>query len=259
MGRMAAACLGIVLITSACSGSASTSTTTSTTAPVAPTTVITAPASTTTGAPVTTLAPVTTTALPPPTTAAPTTTTSVATTTTTTIDPAYYVLELRDDGLGFADFGDDDDAVVAYVTDVLGPPANDTGWVDSFDFGVCPSPTARQVRWGTPGRFELLFYRGGTDFAPDGTEHFGNYWYFGPDVLAFTVFTPEGVTVRDSVLDFRNAYGTAFVIYESFIPGLYFWSVDPVPADNNFLGGFADGEAPGSFITSVGGGAACGE
>ena len=258
MGRMAAACLGIVLITSACSGSASTSTTTSTTAPVAPTTVITAPASTTTEVSVTTLAPAATTSFPPPTTVAPTTTTTVAT-TTTTIDPAYYVLELRDDGLGFADFGDDDDAVVAYVTDVLGPPANDTGWVDSFDFGVCPSPTARQVRWGTPGRFELLFYRGGTDFAPDGTEHFGNYWYFGPDVLAFTVFTPEGVTVRDSVLDFRNAYGTAFVIYESFIPGLYFWSVDPVPADNNFLGGFADGEAPGSFITSVGGGAACGE
>ena len=204
----------------------------------------------------TTLAPVATT-LPPPTTAAPTTTTTVA--TTTTIDPAYYVLELRDDGLGFADFGDDDDAVVAYVTDVLGSPANDTGWVNSFDFGVCPSPTARQVRWETPGRFELLFYTGGTDFAPDGTEHFGNYWYFGPDVSTFAVFTPEGVTVGNSVLDFQNAYGTAFVVQESFIPGLYFWHVDPVPSNNDYLGGFADGGAPGSVITSVGGGAACGE
>lgn len=73
--------------------------------------------------------------------------------------------------------------------------------MNSFDFGVCPLP------------------------------HGASRVTFGPDVSTIAVFTLEGVTVGNSVLDFQSAYGT----------------------------GFADGGAPGPTITSLGVGAVCGE
>ncbi len=263
--RIYLAAISLMLVSAACSvGDSDSSTTISaieTTAADAPT----APADTTTPATTssttasTTTIPATTTT--PPTTAAVTTTTTIEpVVTTTTLSETYFYLELRPDGLGDADFGDDEASTIAYVTDVIGAPTSDTGWVDSFaNFGVCPSASARVVSWTTPGKFDLYFFEAGTTFANDGVRHFGHYWYHGPDLNAFGVYTPDGVTVGSTVLTLNNAYGGDLEISESFIPGAYFWRVDTNPADSSALGGWTTGDDDASILESIYGGLGCGE
>lgn len=221
------------------------------------TTTTTTQASTTTTSPTTTVPPVTTA---PPTTVAATTTTAAPVVTTTTLSETYFYLELRPDGLGEANFGEDEADTISYVTEVLGSPASDSGWVDAFaNFGVCPSTTARVVSWTTPGKFDLYFFEGGTTFADDGVPHFGHYWYHGPDLNAFGVFTPDGITVGSTVLALTEAYGADLQISESFIPGAYFWRVDTDPAESAALGGWTTGEDDDSMLESIYGGLGCGE
>jgi hypothetical protein len=263
--RICLAAISLMLVCAACSvGDSNPSTTisaietTGTEAPTAPA-ATTTPTTTDSTAASTTTIPATTTT--PPTTAVVTTTTATEpAATTTTLSETYFYLELRPDGLGDADFGDDEASTIAYVTDVIGAPASDTGWVDSFaNFGVCPSASARVVSWTSPGKFDLYFFEAGTTFASDGVRHFGHYWYHGPDLNAFGVYTPDGVTVGSTVLTLNNAYGVDLEISESFIPGAYFWRVDTNPTDSSALGGWTTGDDDSSILESIYGGLGCGE
>ena len=260
MTRTGLTVAGLFIVASACTGGGLEASTTVSTAPTTAvgTVAATTPAPTTTAAPTTTLSSASTTT--PPTTAAATTTTTLAVVTTTTLSETYFYLELRPDGLGDANFGKDEAGTIGYVTEILGSPASDSGWVDAFaNFGVCPSANARVVLWTTPGKFDLYFFEGGTSFAGDGVRHFGHYWYHGPDLNAFGVYTPDGITVGSTVLALTEAYGADLQISESFIPGAYFWRVDTDAAGSAALGGWTTGGDDSSLLESIYGGLGCGE
>ena len=124
----------------------------------------------------TTLATTTTTQLPVTTTAAPETTvapetTQPAETTTTTIAPGASLI-LGPSSLGAAEFGTDPEAVITYVSSLIGPPSADSGWTDAITggFGICPGNEVRGVSWNDL----LLLFSDNTDVA-SGRRHFFSY------------------------------------------------------------------------------------
>lgn len=200
------------------------------------------------------------------TTQASTTTTLAPTTTTTLVDAD---VELTDEGIQagptWLPFGHDDDDVVAVLSSILGPPASDTGWLDSLtdgweQFGVCPSPNVRGVSWGEGGAISLqiLFTDGDTDFWTGGVEHFFTF-YYSDSAEPHGLTTPEGIGVGSSLGDLKAVYDPAKIVIDEafFDPAIGFWSYDLL--DWTGLWGFATGQTDAHAITSVNGGRGCGE
>ena len=233
-----------VSIAPACGGDDSSGST-STLAPLV-TTVPPPSTSTTIAPPVTTVAPATTTAA---TTTAPPTTVSASTTTATSVQAASKLV-LSDTGLGDAAFGADPDEVVSYVRSILGPPTNDSGWVDPLQtFGVCPGNEVRGVTWDD---LQLLF--SDESIVLKGRRHFFNYVYgpaSGSTVQPEGMRTATGVGIGSTIADLRAAYPNVQV-YPEEIFGPYF------VINENFTG-FLTGVADTDTIISFIGGLGCGE
>jgi hypothetical protein len=176
---------------------------------------------------------------------------------------------LTDEGIYAGDawvyFGYDDDDTVAAVSSVIGPPSDDSGWLDSATegwerFGVCPSPRVRGVSWGDGGvpSLQLLFTDGDTDFWSGGVEHFYSFYYF--DTSEPTgVTTPEGIGVGSTLGDLMSVYNPASITIEEafFDPSEGFWSYDM--ATWTGLWGYATGTSDSDTIISINGGQGCGE
>lgn len=233
------------------------------------TTTTLAATTTTTAATTTTFAPTTTTtSVPATTTTTEATTTTLAPATTTTEAPEETVT-LTDEGV-FAGstwlyFGYDDDDVIAAVADVIGPPSEDSGWLDSATegwerFGVCPSPRVRGVNWGEGSdvSLQLLFTDGDTDFWSGGVEHFYSYYYFGTSTPS-SLTTPEGVGIGSTIGDLRSIYSPSSVTVEEafFDPSEGFWTYEMRTWTG--LWGYATGTADSDSITSINAGQGCGE
>jgi hypothetical protein len=198
----------------------------------------------------------------PPATAAPTstaasTTSTVATSTTegdvsatSTTVPAAIALVLRDDGLGDADFGDDPDSVIQYVTSIIGPPQADSGWADPLQsFGICPGTEVRGVTWGD---LQLLF--SDNSIVAEGRRHFFNYVYgpaYGDAITPAGMRTTKDVGVGTKIADLRAAYPDVQVYAED-IYGPYF-------VVNSNLTGFLTGTSDTDTIISFVGGIGCGD
>jgi hypothetical protein len=211
---------------------------------------------TTTAPTTTTTAPVTTTAAPTTTTAAPVTTTSSTTTTVpdTTLPPAADTVEFTNEGIYAGEtwiyFGYDDEDTVAAVTAVLGSPTFDSGWEEAF---LCPPPERRTVRWDD---LWLLFTTADTDFFTGGIPHFFTYQYSdGTPEL----FTREGIGLGSTLADLDDAYGGPDLIIEDsdIVVGAGSWTYKDSPWTG--MGGLATGTTPSDTITSINGGAGCGE
>lgn len=196
----------------------------------------------------------TTTAAPTTTTAAPTTTTAAP--TTTTIEAPSVLLS--DEGIQAGEtwvyFGYDDDDAVAAVSAVLGPPTNDSGWVDSFgSYGVCPAPEVRGVEWNG---LILLFTQADTDFWFGGVEHFFAYTYTSipPDLE-----TTQGLALGDTIADLQSIYGgpDLFIDESPFDPSAAIWSYDAASWTGMY--GFATSQSADGVIQSITGGRGCGE
>ena len=219
-----------------------TSTVVETTTTVSETTTSGAPETTTTAT-----VPETTTTTPPE-----TTTTSEAPATTTT--SAAGIVELNDEGIQAGDtwvhFGYDDEATIAAVSVVLGPPTIDSGWVEE---PLCPPPVVRTVRWND---LWLLFTQAETDFWSAGVPHFFTFYYSGatPELS-----TTEGIGLGSSIEMLEAAYGGPSLIIEEspFVPGEGFWSYDL----HTWTGmwGFATGQTGVDAVTAINGGQGCGE
>jgi hypothetical protein len=162
-------------------------------------------------------------------------------------------------------FGYDDDDVIATVTDVIGPPSEDSGWLDSVTegwerFGVCPSPRVRGVNWGEGDdiSLQLLFTDGDTDFWAGGVEHFYSYYYFGTSAPS-TLATPEGIGIGSTLGDLRTVYSPSSITIEEafFDPSEGFWTYDMRTWTG--LWGYATGTADSDTITSINAGQGCGE
>jgi hypothetical protein len=192
------------------------------------------------------------------TTTTTTTTTTVAETTTSTStvapsttepDPATGELLLSGDGIGTAGFGADPDGVVDYVNSYLGPPSNDTGWIDPLTIGLCSGDELRQVSWGV---LVLLF--GDVSEVVQGRRHFFGYAYgdrgeIGAEPVGLQ--TTRGVMIGSRVVDVRAAYPAATINPEDdFTPPFFFV--------NDSLRGFLTGVTDDATVTAILGGGDCG-
>jgi hypothetical protein len=185
-----------------------------------------------------------------PTTPVPTSTISTSPATTEPI--AVQELLLSGDGLGSAMFGADPDAVIEYVTSILGGNTGDTGWVDPFAFAACDGTVARRVDWGV---LSLLF----TDLSgfANGRRHFIGYEYgrvgeIGDEPVGLR--TPGGVTLGSRVVDLLAEFPDATVN-----PG------QPASGfpDNFYVSdvfyGLLTGTTNDDYVTVLFGGYGCGE
>lgn len=194
----------------------------------------------------------TTTTVPPTTTSSSTTSTSTSTTTTTTTTPPESVLTMRPDGLGDVLFGDDSEQAIAALAAVLGPPADDTGWIT--DAETCIGSEVRFVTWGS---LRAFFSDGPSDWAPAGVRHFASYDQspsIGSPLLELR--TAEGVGIGSPVGDVRAIYGDDAVITGDPLFGDLFQVITP---GAGFLWGILTGPNPTDTVASISGGFSCGE
>jgi len=203
-------------------------------------------------APLLTTTPTVVTTVPPttdvPVTSTSSTTTSTTSTTTTVVEGDELVL--RSNGLGSARFGVEPEGVISFVTSLLGPSDDDSGYVDSFsEFGTCPGSEVRGVRWGDL----LLLFGDDSDFG-SGRRHFYQ-WQFGPQTSS--PLRPNGpltdglIGLGSTLADIRRVYPDVEVFAdEMFGPG---FELEPL-----LWGTLTDDAETGRVIALVGG-TPCGE
>jgi hypothetical protein len=204
-----------------------------------------------------TLLPTTSTTTSTTTTSTTTTTTTSTTTTTTTTtiapsttvaDPAVDELLLSGDGIGTAGFGADPDGVVQYISSYLGPPSDDTGWIDPLTIGLCSGDELRRVSWGV---LALLF--GDVSEVVQGRRHFFGYSYGEAGEIGSApvgLQTTRGVRIGSRVVDVRAAYPAATIFPEDDAPPFFFV--------NDSLRGFLTGVEDDATVTAILGGGDCG-
>lgn len=153
------------------------------------------------------------------------------------------------------EFGTDDDAAIAAISAALGPPTEDSGWIDAFSvYGTCPLPVVRGVHWGD---LVGLFTEAATDFASAGTPHFFS-WYYAtgtdPDLA-----TDTGISIGATVAQLQAAYpGPTFVLVPwEFDDTQGIWSTRQF--DPEQLYGFTTGLGAADTVTAINGGTGCGE
>jgi hypothetical protein len=193
----------------------------------------------------------TTTTLPPTTTSTTTTTTTTTTVapSTTVADPAVADLLLSGEGIGTAGFSADADGTIEYVTSYLGPPTDDTDWIDPLTVGLCPGTELRRVSWGV---LVLLF--GDVSAFAEGRRHFFGYTYGEQGEIGNApvgLQTTRGVTIGSRVVDLRAAYPAVITSPEDdFSPPLF--------VVNENLRGFLTGVEDDATVTAIVGGGDCG-
>ena len=229
----------VALVATACSDSDDATSETTSEFTLLPTTTTTVADSTTTSS--------TTTIAPP--TSTTSTSTTIAQPSTTVANPAIEDLELSGDGIGTAGFGADPDGVISFLASYLGPPANDTGWVDPFTIGLCPGTELRRVSWGV---LTLLF--GDASSVVEGRRHFFGYTYgdqaeIGAEPVGLR--TTRGVVIGSRVVDVRAGYPAAeFFAEDDFFP--------PSFLVTDSLRGFLTGVEDDATVTALIGGDDCG-
>ena len=189
----------------------------------------------------------TTTSIVTTTRPAPTTTTRPTTTTTL---PA---IQLRPDGLRLVPLGTPTEEAAAAVSEVLGPPTSDTGWISSSsDLGTCPGSIVRVIAWDS---LRLYFSDGPTEYG-EGESHFFYYVNSSAEAEAeVEVGTGEGVMLGDPVARLEAAYGDRVHIDSSIAFGPTF-VVDP--AGPGILSGTLSLATSDGVVTSIAGGFGCG-
>lgn len=195
--------------------------------------------------------PLITTPITVATTVAPTTPPTATTGPPTSEPVAVAELVLSGDGLGSAGFGTDPDAVIQYVTSILGGNTGDSGWVAPDTFGFCPGNEVRRVDWGS---LSLLF-SDASDITT-GRRHFTAWEYgrlgeLGDEPRGLR--TAGGVTLGSRVVDVLGEFPDATVIEgdpEVEIP-------DQVYVDDSFVA-WVSGPDEDDFVTVLFGGFRCG-
>ena len=196
---------------------------------------------TATTTPETTLAPMATSVAPE------STTTSSTSSTLATIEPAEQLV-LREDGLGDVLFGVDADQMITYVTQLLGQPDSDSGYIGPVsEFGSCPGTQVRGVRWG-----DLLLMFGDESEVAQGRAHFYS-WTYGPvqgiAPVPMGPVTDGDITLGSLVEDILKVYPTA-EIFNDDILGMGF-------EINRTLTGTLSNDSPSGVVVSMTGGVAC--
>lgn len=167
----------------------------------------------------------------------------------TTGPPIASLFTLETDGLGSTSFGADPEGTITFVSNFLGAPTMDTGWVDPFTIGPCGGMQLRQVSWNN---LQLEF--GDSSPVTEGRPHFYSYTYglegSGGIVTPAGLATVEQITVGSLVADLIEAY-----------PGVQLRSADEFIAPNFFvndnLTGRMSGLADADVVELIIGGIPC--
>lgn len=176
-----------------------------------------------------------------------------ATTPTTTIPEPLGVAELilTADGLGEAAFGSEPDAVISYVSSILGSPTEDSDWTTPETF-LCAGTVIREVNWGV---LSLVF--GDASSSASGRPHFMSYTYGLIDRLGDEpqgLVTSEGLTISNTVAtlldrtDARLDEGDE----ELEIPPSFFYDREPFPVT-----GLLTGTSDEDVVLVILGGSGC--
>ena len=176
-----------------------------------------------------------------------------ATTPTTTIPEPLGVAELilTAGGLGEAAFGSEPDAVISYVSSILGSPTEDSDWTAPETF-LCAGTVIREVNWGV---LSLVF--GDESSSASGRPHFMSYTYGLIDRLGNEpqgLVTSEGLTISNTVAtlldrtDARLDEGDE----ELEIPPSFFYDREPFPVT-----GFLTGTSDEDLVLVILGGSGC--
>ena len=176
-----------------------------------------------------------------------------ATTPTTTIPEPLGVAELilTAGGLGDAAFGGEPDAVISYVSSILGSPTEDSDWTTPETF-LCAGTVIREVNWGV---LSLMF--GDESSSASGRPHFMSYTYGLIDRLGDEpqgLVTSEGLTISNTVAtlldrtDARLDEGDE----ELEIPPSFFYDREPFPVT-----GLLTGTSDEDVVLVILGGSGC--
>jgi hypothetical protein len=119
-------------------------------------------------------------------------------------------------GIGPTAIGDQEEEVIAALTELLGSPDKDSGWIASRSevYGSCPGAEVRAVGWGS--FYAILSYDGGLSNdggAGSGTLSSWTYGFdhdtslAGVDPWELGLATAEGIGIGSSLAEVRQAYG----------------------------------------------------
>ncbi len=169
-------------------------------------------------------------------------------------DPFY----LQPDGLGTVDFGSSPETTITIVSNTLGPPDRDSGWVGSFSaWGTCPGAMIRVVGWWN---MDVLF----TDISDTGTTsgdgpHFFNWRVpdLNRDGVRFEFETRAGIGFGSTVEALQSAYGSDVEV--EFDPDFGDWYFNVTGGADEGIYGFVEGSEPTDTITFLEAGALCGD
>lgn len=158
---------------------------------------------------------------------------------------------LRGDGFATVTFGTPADAAIAAISERLGAPSDDTGWIDPLSISTCPGTQLRRVSWG--GVLSMLF--GDESPFTQGTPHFFA-WSYG-DVGGVGgepagLVTPEQIGLGATLTELRTAYP-----YVSVAPGDEGLFETGFYVEDNF-GGVLTGETDADIVTVLTAGQYCG-
>ena len=182
-----------------------------------------------------------------------TVTTTPATTPTTTIPEPLGVAELilTAGGLGEAAFGSEPDAIISYVSSILGSPTEDSDWTTPETF-LCAGTVVREVNWGV---LSLMF--GDESSSASGRPHFMSYTYGLIDRLGDEpqgLVTSEGLTISNTVATLLKRTDAQLDEgdEELDIPPSFFYDREPFPVT-----GLLTGTSDEDVVLVILGGSGC--
>jgi hypothetical protein len=159
------------------------------------------------------------------------------------------------DGIGFALFGENPQAVIDLAEALWGPPATDTGVLPSEpDF--CPGTQYRKLSWNLPaGTLKLLF----TDDAPWSTAGvlvFTGYGYASPALVPITAGPPASIDVGVSVAAALGLWPQG-AVFTSEMTNEDMFLYTPGYSTGILLSGLVSGLTSNDVLTSIWGGRGC--
>lgn len=165
-------------------------------------------------------------------------------------------LRIQPEGLGPLPFGTDATRSVSILTDALGAPDLDSGWLPAgVDQLQCPGTRARRVIWGS---LIVFLSDGPTDWGADGYEHFFSFVYSLPEGASEpdgpSLRTSEGLRLGATAARASSVYGESSITRDHPTEGT-FLEVD-VPGPGYLRGVFA-GPGEEDLLTSLRGGNGC--
>ena len=200
----------------------------------------------------------------PPTTADRQTVPTAASVPTLPPPPATFVeetvsasdLRIQPEGLGPIPFGTDATRVLRVLTEALGAPEGDSGWLPAnVDQLQCPGTRARRVIWGS---LAVFLSDGPTDWGADGYEHFFSFVYSLPEGASEpdgpSLRTSEGLRLGATVARSSSIYGESSITRDHSTEGTFLEVDVPGPG---YLRGVFTGSGEEDLLASLRGGSGC--